>query len=59
MSIAVGNGPSREAVVGPAALLVQKDGRPLYRSMKYVEYVETQLTKTIVDGKSLLEQQMI
>ncbi|XP_011071218.1 protein DMR6-LIKE OXYGENASE 1-like [Sesamum indicum] len=59
MSIIVVNGPSGEAVVGPATPLVQKDGRPLYRSMRYVEYVETQLTKTRINGKSLLEQRMI
>ncbi|KAL0409706.1 UNVERIFIED_CONTAM: protein DMR6-LIKE OXYGENASE 1 [Sesamum radiatum] len=59
ISIVMVNGPSGEAVVGPATALVQKDGRPLYRSMRYVEYLETQLTKTRIDGKSLLEQRMI
>lgn len=59
ISIVVANGPSGEAVVGPVALLVEKDGRAMYRSMKYEEYVESQLTKSRVDGKSLLEQQLI
>ncbi|KAI3445767.1 hypothetical protein Pfo_002432 [Paulownia fortunei] len=59
ISIVVANGPSREAIVGPASPLVQKDGRALYHPMKYVEYVESQLTKSRVNGKSLLEQQMI
>ncbi|KAL0422419.1 UNVERIFIED_CONTAM: 2-oxoglutarate-dependent dioxygenase 19 [Sesamum latifolium] len=59
ISIVVANGPAGEAVVGPAAPLVQKDGRPLYHSMKYVEYVESQLTNSRVDGKSFLQHRMI
>ncbi|XP_057812536.1 2-oxoglutarate-dependent dioxygenase 19-like [Salvia miltiorrhiza] len=59
ISIVVANGPSGEAVVGPAAALVEKDGGAKYNAMKYEEYVESQLTKSRVDGKSLLEQQMI
>ncbi|KAL2254452.1 protein DMR6-LIKE OXYGENASE 1 [Sesamum indicum] len=59
ISIVVANGPAGEAVVGPAAPLVQKDGHPLYRSMKYLEYLESQLLKDRVGGKSLLEQQKI
>ncbi|KAH6789946.1 hypothetical protein C2S51_004952 [Perilla frutescens var. frutescens] len=59
ISIVVANGPSGEAVVGPAAALVEKDGRAMYGSMKYEEYIESQLTKSRFDGKSLLEQQMI
>ncbi|XP_057812545.1 2-oxoglutarate-dependent dioxygenase 19-like [Salvia miltiorrhiza] len=58
-SIVVANGPSGEAVVGPAAALVEKDGGAKYNAMKYEEYVESQLTKSRVDGKTLLEQQMI
>lgn len=58
MSIAVGNGPGKEVVVGPAAPLVERDGRGLYRSMNYREYVESQLTRTF-NGKSILEEQMI
>ncbi|XP_057812542.1 2-oxoglutarate-dependent dioxygenase 19-like [Salvia miltiorrhiza] len=59
ISIVVANGPSGEAVVGPAAALVEKDGGAMYNAMKYEEYVESQLTNTRVGGKSLLEQQMI
>ncbi|XP_057812541.1 2-oxoglutarate-dependent dioxygenase 19-like [Salvia miltiorrhiza] len=59
ISIVVANGPSGEAVVGPAATLVEKDGGAKYNAMKYEEYVESQFTNTRVDGKSLLEQQMI
>lgn len=59
ISIVVANGPSGEAVVGPAAALVEKDGRAIYDSMKYEDYVESQLTKSRIGGKSILEQQMI
>ncbi|PIN03727.1 Iron/ascorbate family oxidoreductase [Handroanthus impetiginosus] len=59
ISIVVANGPSKEAVVGPAAPLVEKDDRALYRSMKYIEYVEAQLVKSRVNGKQILEQMMI
>lgn len=58
MSIAVGNGPGKDVVVGPAAPLVERDGSAFYRSMKYQEYVESQLTRTF-NGKSILEEQMI
>lgn len=57
LSIAVGNGPGKDVVVGPAAPLVEKDGGALYRSMKYQDYVESQLTRTF-NGKSILEEQM-
>ncbi|KAL6494583.1 hypothetical protein OROGR_031383 [Orobanche gracilis] len=59
ISIVVANGPSGEAIVGPIGLLVERDGRALYRPMKYIEYVESQLTKSRVDGKPILEQMMI
>ncbi|KAH6833257.1 hypothetical protein C2S53_018091 [Perilla frutescens var. hirtella] len=35
ISIVVANGPSGEAVIGPAAALVEKDGGAMYDSMKY------------------------
>ncbi|KAK6156781.1 hypothetical protein DH2020_011029 [Rehmannia glutinosa] len=59
MSIVVANGPSSEAVVGPAAPLVKRDGRAFYRPMKYEEYVVSQLTKSRLDGKPILEQMKI
>ncbi|KAL6517619.1 hypothetical protein OROMI_033320 [Orobanche minor] len=59
ISIVVANGPSGDAIVGPVGLLVERDGRALYRPMKYIEYVESQLTKSRVDGKPILEQMMI
>lgn len=59
ISIVVANGPSGEATVGPAVALVDKDGRAIYNSMKYEGYVASQLTKTRLGGKSLLEQQII
>ncbi|XP_057812535.1 2-oxoglutarate-dependent dioxygenase 19-like [Salvia miltiorrhiza] len=59
ISIVVANGPSGEAVMGPAAALVEKDGSAKYNAMKYEEYLESQFTNTHVDGKSFLEQQMI
>ncbi|KAH6833260.1 hypothetical protein C2S53_018094 [Perilla frutescens var. hirtella] len=58
LSIAVGNGPGKDVVVGPAAPLVEKDGGALYRSMKYQEYVESQLSRSF-NGKSILEEQMM
>ncbi|GFP86787.1 probable 2-oxoglutarate/fe(ii)-dependent dioxygenase [Phtheirospermum japonicum] len=59
ISLVVANGPSGDAVVGPAASLVEKDGRALYRPMEYMEYVDSQLTKSRVGGKPILEQIMI
>ncbi|KAL1564627.1 2-oxoglutarate-dependent dioxygenase 19-like [Salvia divinorum] len=58
LSIAVGNGPGKDVVVGPAVPLVEKDGGALYRSMKYQEYVESQLSRTF-DGISILDEQRI
>ncbi|KAL8483237.1 hypothetical protein ACS0TY_026065 [Phlomoides rotata] len=40
MSIVWQYGPSKEAIIGPAAPLVEKDGRAIYRSIKYQEFVE-------------------
>ncbi|KAL7157127.1 hypothetical protein ABFS83_02G056700 [Erythranthe nasuta] len=40
ISIVVANGPAGDAVVGPAAALVRKDGRAIYLPMKYEEYVD-------------------
>ncbi|XP_047951561.1 2-oxoglutarate-dependent dioxygenase 19-like [Salvia hispanica] len=59
ISIVLANGPSGEAVIGPAAALVEKDGGPKYYAMKYEDYVESQLTKSRIDGKSMLEKLMI
>lgn len=55
ISMVTANGPSREATVGPAAALVEKDGRAAYGSIKYKDYVESK----IFGGKSTLEQLMI
>ncbi|CAI9769213.1 unnamed protein product [Fraxinus pennsylvanica] len=54
ISVVIANGPAPDAIVGPASPLVQRDGRPLYRPLKYIEYVETQLSNT-VDGKVNLD----
>ncbi|XP_022862029.1 flavanone 3-dioxygenase 2-like [Olea europaea var. sylvestris] len=59
ISIVVANGPSLNTVLGPAPPLVARDGRASYLPMKYEEYIESQLTKSRVIGKSLLEQMMI
>lgn len=59
VSIVVANGPSSDSVVGPAEPLVEKDGGAVYRSMRYEEYIESQLTKGRVNGKTILEQQVI
>ncbi|KAL8464169.1 hypothetical protein ACS0TY_033912 [Phlomoides rotata] len=40
MSIALDYGPSKETIVGPAAALVEKDGRAMYRSIKFEDYIE-------------------
>ncbi|GFP86790.1 leucoanthocyanidin dioxygenase [Phtheirospermum japonicum] len=59
ISVVVSNGPSGEAVVSPAAPLVLKDGRSLYRPMKYTDFLESLLTKCRLNGESILEQLMI
>ncbi|KAG6425033.1 hypothetical protein SASPL_115456 [Salvia splendens] len=40
-------------------VLAEKDGGPKFYAMKYEEYMESQLTKSCIDGKSRLEKQMI
>lgn len=57
-SIVVAYGPSIDAVVGPAAPLVKKDGHLKYGSMKYEDYIALQQTK-ICGSRSLLEERMI
>ncbi|KAG8368624.1 hypothetical protein BUALT_Bualt15G0064900 [Buddleja alternifolia] len=52
IEIVMTNGP-----VGPADSLVVKDGSELYRSMKYVDYIESLATQ--ISDKSPLEQMMI
>ncbi|KAL1564615.1 2-oxoglutarate-dependent dioxygenase 19-like [Salvia divinorum] len=59
ISIGVLNGPAWDAIVGPAVSLVEKDGSAIYHSMDYKHYLESQLTKTRLGGKSFLEQQII
>ncbi|CAI9769211.1 unnamed protein product [Fraxinus pennsylvanica] len=54
ISVVKANGPAPDAIVCPASPLVQRDGRPLYRPFKYIEYVETQLSNT-VEGKVNLD----
>ncbi|KAL8483268.1 hypothetical protein ACS0TY_026090 [Phlomoides rotata] len=39
MSIAWEYGPSKETIVSPAAALVEKDGRAMYRSIKLDDYI--------------------
>ncbi|KAL1534361.1 2-oxoglutarate-dependent dioxygenase 19-like [Salvia divinorum] len=58
LAIAVGNGPGPEVVLGPAAPLVERDGRPNYRSMNYREYMESQFTRAY-NGMSILDEQKI
>lgn len=55
-SIASYYAPSNEAVVGPAAPLVEKDGRAMFRSVPYKELVEWQLAKALshVESPALL-----
>lgn len=49
-SIVLAHGAAPDVVVSPAAPLVESDGKALYRSMKFIEYVETQLGNRI-NGK--------
>ncbi|KAL1534362.1 2-oxoglutarate-dependent dioxygenase 19-like [Salvia divinorum] len=58
LAVAVGNGTGCDVVVGPAAPLVERDGRAFYRSMKYQEYMESQFTRAY-NGMSLLDEQRI
>ncbi|KAG6419832.1 hypothetical protein SASPL_116344 [Salvia splendens] len=54
ISVVMANGAAPEAVVAPAPALVEKDGRPFYRPMKFIEYVETMLSNRLL-GKSNLD----
>ncbi|KAL3620962.1 hypothetical protein CASFOL_035874 [Castilleja foliolosa] len=47
ISVVVANGAAPDAIVGPAAPLVERDGRALYRPMKFIEYVETMLSNRL------------
>ncbi|KAL8483232.1 hypothetical protein ACS0TY_026060 [Phlomoides rotata] len=40
MSIGLEYGPSKEATIGPDAAFVEKDGRAMYRSIKYGEFID-------------------
>ncbi|CAK9186995.1 unnamed protein product [Ilex paraguariensis] len=54
ISIAMANGPSFEATVGPASKLVDSENHPAaYRPMNYKEYVEQQQLQSL--GKTILD----
>ncbi|XVE66584.1 hypothetical protein DITRI_Ditri08aG0090500 [Diplodiscus trichospermus] len=57
ISIAMAHGPAPDAVVSSASKLLVEDGDnpPLYKAMKYKEYVELQQSSKL-DGKSCLER---
>lgn len=59
ISLVVLNAPAWDAIVGPAAPLVEKDGSALYHSMEYKQYLETSIAQSRLGGKSLFEQQRI
>ncbi|XP_047981175.1 2-oxoglutarate-dependent dioxygenase 19-like [Salvia hispanica] len=54
ISVVMANGAAPDAIVAPAAPLVEQDGRPLYRPMKFIEYVETMLSNPLL-GKCNLD----
>lgn len=54
ISVVIANGAAPDAVVAPAPQLVERDGRPLYKPMKFIEYVETMLSNPLM-GKSNLD----
>ncbi|KAL0384429.1 UNVERIFIED_CONTAM: putative 2-oxoglutarate-dependent dioxygenase SLC1 [Sesamum radiatum] len=54
MSVVMANGAAPDAIVSPAGPLVERDGRAYYRPMKFIEYVETMLSKRL-QGKSNLD----
>ncbi|CAA0807351.1 2-oxoglutarate (2OG) and Fe(II)-dependent oxygenase superfamily protein [Striga hermonthica] len=54
ISVVIANGAAPEAIVGPAGPLVERDGRALYRPMKFIEYVETMLSNRL-EGKGNLD----
>ncbi|XP_042061573.1 2-oxoglutarate-dependent dioxygenase 19-like [Salvia splendens] len=59
ISLVVLNTPAWDAIVGPAAPLVDKDGSALYHSMEYKQYLETSIAQSRLGGKSFFEQQLI
>lgn len=54
ISVVMANGAAPDAVVGPDPDLVERDGRALYGSMKFIDYVETMLSNKLM-GKTNLE----
>ncbi|KAG6406764.1 hypothetical protein SASPL_134374 [Salvia splendens] len=58
LAVAVGNGTGSDVMVGPAARLVERDGRANYRSMNYREYMVSQYTRAY-NGMSMLDEQKI
>ncbi|XP_057798921.1 2-oxoglutarate-dependent dioxygenase 19-like [Salvia miltiorrhiza] len=54
ISVVMANGAAPDAVVAPAPQLVEQDGRPFYRPMKFIDYVETMLSNRLL-GKSNLD----
>ncbi|KAL1561320.1 2-oxoglutarate-dependent dioxygenase 19-like [Salvia divinorum] len=54
ISVVMANGAAPDAMVAPAAALVEQDGRPFYRPMKFIEYVETMLSNPLL-GKCNLD----
>lgn len=56
-SIAVSNGPSLDTVVGPSPKMVDEPNPPIYKPMKYVDYVDLQIK--MKERKTSLEYVMI
>ncbi|KAH6793427.1 hypothetical protein C2S52_003904 [Perilla frutescens var. hirtella] len=54
ISVVMANGAAPDAVVAPAPQFVEQDGRPKYRAMKFIEYVETMLSNRLL-GKTNLD----
>ncbi|CAA0805825.1 2-oxoglutarate (2OG) and Fe(II)-dependent oxygenase superfamily protein [Striga hermonthica] len=54
ISVIITNASAPETIVGPAGPLVERDGRALYRPMKFIEYLETKPSKQF-GGKSNLD----
>ncbi|XP_073121398.1 2-oxoglutarate-dependent dioxygenase 19-like [Henckelia pumila] len=54
ISVVIANGPAPDVIVSPSAELVKRDGRAAYGPMKYIEYVETMLSRRY-DGAGNLE----
>ncbi|CAA2979677.1 Iron ascorbate family oxidoreductase [Olea europaea subsp. europaea] len=53
LSIVLFNGPASDAIVSPASKLIQRDGRPLYRPMKCIEYMKIRQKDRVVGYSSL------